>query len=48
MFTIMDTNEDVEIINEIQNENDIQILKEDMIVNSLVGNGGTKIYAKDR
>ena len=40
-------NEDVEIINEIQNENDIQILKEDMIVNSLVGNGGTKIYAKD-
>ncbi len=40
-------NEEVEIINEIQNENDIQILKEDMIVNSLIGQGETKIYAKD-
>lgn len=40
-------NEDVEVINEIQNENDIQILKEDLKVNSLVGQGETKIYAKD-
>lgn len=40
-------NEDVEVINEIQNENDIQILKEDMTVDSLVGQGETKIYAKD-
>lgn len=40
-------NEDVEIINEIQNENDVQILKEDLILNSLVGQGETKIYAKD-
>lgn len=40
-------NEDVEIINEIQNENNIQILKEDLMVNSLVGQGETKIYAKD-
>ena len=40
-------NEEVEIINEIQNENNIQILKEDLKVNSLVGQGETKIYAKD-
>lgn len=40
-------NEEVEIINEIQNENEIQILKEDLKVNSLVGRGETKIYAKD-
>lgn len=40
-------NEDIEVINEIQNENDIQILKEDLKVNSLVGKGETKIYAKD-
>lgn len=41
------SNEDVEIINEIQNENNIQILKEDLTVNSLVGQGTTKIYAKE-
>ena len=40
-------NEDVEIINEIQNESDIQILKEELKVNSLAGQGETKIYAKD-
>jgi len=41
------SNEDVEIINEIQNENNVQILKEDLTVNSLVGQGTTKIYAKE-
>lgn len=41
------SNEDVEVINEIQNENNIQILKEDLTVNSLVGQGTTKIYAKE-
>lgn len=40
-------NEEVEVINEIQNESDIQILKEDLRVNSLIGQGETKIYAKD-
>ena len=40
-------NEDVEVINEIKDENNIQILKEDLMVNSLVGQGETKIYAKD-
>lgn len=37
----------VEIINEIQNANNIQILKEELKVNSLLGQGETKIYAKD-
>lgn len=41
------SNEEVEIINEIQDENNVQVLKEDLIVNSLVGQGETKIYAKD-
>ncbi len=40
-------NENVEVINEIQNESNVQILKEDLKVNSLVGQGETKIYAKD-
>mgnify|MGYP004587750353 FL=1 len=41
------SNENVEIINEVQNEDDVQILKEDLKLNSLVGTGSTKIYAKD-
>lgn len=39
--------EEVEVINDIQNAEEIQILKEDLRVNSLVGIGDTKIYAKD-
>ena len=39
--------EDIEIINDIRNAQDIQMLKEDLKVNSLVGMGDTKIYAKD-
>lgn len=41
------SNEEIEIINDIQNGEGIQILKEDLKVNSLVGMGDTKIYAKD-
>lgn len=41
------SNEEVEIVNNVQNAEDIQILKEDLKVNSLVGMGDTKIYAKD-
>lgn len=41
------SNEEVEIINDIQEQNEIQILKESLTVNSLVGTGETKIYAKD-
>lgn len=41
------SSEEIEIINDIQNAEGIQILKEDLKVNSLVGMGDTKIYAKD-
>ena len=41
------SNDEVEIVNEIQDMNDIKILKENLTVNSLVGMGETKIYAKD-
>ncbi len=41
------SNEEVEIINDIQNAQGIQFLKENLKVNSLVGTGETKIYAKD-
>ena len=40
------SNEEVEIVNNVQNAEDIQILKEDLKVNSLVGMGDTKIYVK--
>ena len=40
-------NEEVEIINDIQDNSDLQILKEDVKVNSLLGTGETKIYAKE-
>jgi len=40
-------NEEIEIINDIQDANGIQMLKENLIVNSLVGTGTTKVYAKD-
>lgn len=39
--------EEVEIINNIQNSQGIQMLKEDLRVNSLVGIGENKIYTKD-
>ncbi len=39
--------EDVEIVNDIQNTEGIQMLKENLKVNSLVGMGENKIYAKD-
>lgn len=41
------SNEEIEIINHLQNAEGIQMLKEDLKVNSLVGTGDTKIYAKD-
>lgn len=39
--------EDVEIVNDIKDAKEIQMLKENLKVNSLVGMGETKIYAKD-
>lgn len=41
------SNEEVEIINDLTNAEEIKMLKEDLKVNSLVGTGETKIYAKD-
>lgn len=43
----MYSNEEVEIINQINNIKDIQTLQENFSVNSLVGNGKTSVYAKD-
>ena len=40
-------NEEIEIINDIQNAEEVQILKENLKVNSLVGMGESKINAKD-
>ena len=40
-------NEEVEVISDIQEKNDIQILNEDIKVNSLLGVGDTRIYAKE-
>ncbi len=39
--------EDIEIVNSIQNAEGIQMLKEELKVNSLVGMGENKIFAKD-
>lgn len=39
--------EEIEIVNDIQNAQGIQMLKEDLRVNSLVGMGENKIYTKD-
>ncbi|MBR3002629.1 MAG: DUF3794 domain-containing protein [Clostridia bacterium] len=41
------SNEEIQIVNNIEDDENIQILKEDLKVNSLVGIGDTKIYAKE-
>lgn len=41
------SSEEIEVVNEINGENDIQFLKEDLKLNSLVGTGQTKISAKE-
>ena len=41
------SNEDIQIINQIDNNEDIQVLNKNMKVNSLIGNGSTKVYIKD-
>lgn len=41
------SNENIEFIKEIENRNDIQILNNSAIIDSLVGTGSTKVYAKD-
>ena len=39
--------DEVEVVNDIMNQDSIQMLKEDLKVNSLLGMGETKIYGKD-
>ena len=41
------TKEEIEVVNDITEQEDIQILKDDFTMNSLIGTGSTKIYAKD-
>ena len=41
------SNETVEYVKEVSNLKDIQFLNEDFQINSLVGTGSTKVYAKD-
>ena len=41
------SNENVEFMNEIKNVNDIQLLTKNFVIDSLLGTGNTKVYAKD-
>lgn len=41
------SNENVDIINQINNIENVQILEKDFRINSLIGSGSTRIYAKE-
>lgn len=41
------SNEEIQIINSLQEAENVKMLKEKLMVNSLIGTGETKIYAKD-
>lgn len=41
------SNENLEFVKQIDTINDIQLLKENLNINSLLGTGNTKVYAKD-
>ena len=41
------SNENIEIISNINNLDDIQVLNNNRIINSLIGEGSTRVYAKD-
>ena len=41
------TKEDVQILKEVKNINSIQTLNKNIIINSLIGRGETKVFAKD-
>lgn len=41
------SNEEIEIVNNIEDDDNVQILRENLKVNSLIGIGDTKIYAKE-
>ncbi len=41
------SNDNIEIISNINNLEDVQVLDSNKTINSLIGNGSTKVYAKD-
>jgi len=41
------SNENLEFVKQLSEVNDVQLLNEDMKINSLLGNGNTIVYAKD-
>ena len=41
------SNEKIELMNEVNNIKDVQLLRKDININSLLGTGNTKVYAKD-
>lgn len=41
------SNEDLDFIQQVENIKDVQLLRENLKMNSLLGTGNTKIYAKD-
>ena len=41
------SNENVEYVDNIENKKNMQLLNEKININSLIGNGSTKVYAKD-
>ena len=41
------SNDNIEIISNVSNLDDVQVLNNDKMVNSLIGDGNTKVYAKD-
>lgn len=41
------SNESMEYIDNVENKNDMQLLNQSITINSLVGSGTTKVYAKD-
>lgn len=41
------SNENIEYVDNVENQNDMQLLNQIITINSLVGSGTTKVYAKD-
>ena len=41
------SNDNIEIISNVSNLDDVQVLNNDKMVNSLIGDGNTRVYAKD-
>lgn len=44
---LVSANENIEFVKEIKEVKDVQMLNESLMINSLLGSGATKVYAKD-